>query len=78
MTHEDFLIGELTEKIQGSSMGEVMEIGSKEARSVYPAKLYKAEDVTKDVLLPVGTKVIIVDFDENGIALVIKNKNFVE
>ncbi|OTN76935.1 hypothetical protein A5886_002014 [Enterococcus sp. 8G7_MSG3316] len=74
----DFLIGELTEKIEGASMGEVMEIGSQSARSVYPAKLYREEDRNKKILLPVGTKVIIVEIDHKGIALVIESKHFIE
>ncbi|MBS5959447.1 MULTISPECIES: hypothetical protein [Enterococcus] len=76
--HEDFLIGELTEKIVGNTLGEVMEIGSKTARSVYPAKFYKEEDIREKRELPVGTKVIIVDFDKKGIALVVENRNFIE
>jgi hypothetical protein len=76
--HEDFLIGELTEKITGNSLGEVMEVGSKTARSVYPARFYKEEDIREMRELPVGSKVIIVDFDKKGIALVVENKNFIE
>jgi hypothetical protein len=76
--HEDFLIGELTEKITGNSLGEVMEVGSKTARSVYPARFYKEKDIREMRELPVGSKVIIVDFDKKGIALVVENKNFIE
>ena len=73
----DFLIGELTEKIEGDAMGEVMEIGSQSARSVYPAKLYREDDRSKNIRLPVGTKVIIVEIDQKGIALVVESKNFI-
>ena len=76
--HEDFLIGELTEKIVGNTLGEVMEIGSKTARSVYPAKFYKEEDIREKRELPVGTKVIIVDFDKKVLLLVVENRNFIE
>ncbi|XUB36825.1 hypothetical protein IGI41_001823 [Enterococcus sp. DIV0876] len=78
LNQSDFLIGELTEKIEGSSMGEVMEIGSQTARSVYPAMLYRVEDRSKNIRLPVGTKVIIVEIDQKGIALVVESKNFIE
>lgn len=78
ISQSDFLIGELTEKIVGPSMGEVMEIGSQTARSVYPARLYREEDRSNDMLLPVGTKVIIVEVDQKGIALVVESKHFIE
>ncbi len=75
LSKEDFLFGQLTEKIQGNTIGEVMEIGSESARSVYPAKFYRLQDQEENHLLPVGTKVLIIDFDEQGIALVVQSKN---
>ncbi|WP_122645485.1 hypothetical protein [Enterococcus mediterraneensis] len=75
---EDYVLGELTEKIQGASLGEVMETGSGTARSVHPARLYRETDIQNDLLLPIGTKVLIIDFDSQGVALVVKNKNFME
>ena len=39
---------------------------------------YKEEDIREKRELPVGTKVIIVDFDKKGIALVVENHNFIE
>ncbi len=75
LSKEDLLLGQLTEKIQGGSIGEVMETGSRNARSVYPARLYRLKDQEENILLPVGTKVLIIDFDEQGVALVIKSKN---
>lgn len=78
ISRNDFVIGELTEKIVGDTIGEVMEIGSQSARSVYPARFFREEDRENNVRLPVGTKVIIVDFDKKGIALVVESKNFIE
>ena len=78
ISRNDFVIGELTEKIVGDTIGEVMEIGSQGARSVYPARFFREEDRENNVRLPVGTKVIIVDFDKKGIALVVESKNFIE
>lgn len=75
LSREDFLFGQLTEKIQGNTIGEVMEIGSESARSVYPAKFYRLQDQEENHFLPVGTKVLIIDFDEQGIALVVQSKN---
>ena len=75
LSKEDLLLGQLTEKIQGGSIGEVMETGSRNARSVYPARLYRLKDQEENILHPVGTKVLIIDFDEQGVALVIKSKN---
>lgn len=68
----DFVIGELTEKISGHSFGEVREIGSGGASSVYPARFYREEDQRSQQILPVGTKVLIIDFDDRGVALVVK------
>lgn len=78
MEKDDLVIGELTEKIHGSSIGEVMVTGSEQARSVHPARLYREAEATNGLLLPVGTKVLIIDFDERGIALVVKNKAFMK
>ena len=78
ISRNEFVIGELTEKIVGDTIGEVMEIGSQGARSVYPARFFREEDRENNVRLPVGTKVIIVDFDKKGIALVVESKNFIE
>jgi hypothetical protein len=72
----DYLIGELTTRLRGNSIGEVIEIGSESAISVYPAKFYREEDRNSDVVLPSGTKVLIIDFDEKGIALVVKSNQF--
>ena len=73
---EDYLIGELTTRLRGNSIGEVIEIGSETAISVYPAKFYREEDRNSNVVLPIGTKVLIIDFDEQGIALVVKSDHF--
>lgn len=73
---EDYLIGELTTRLRGNSIGEVIEIGSETAISVYPAKFYREEDRNSDVVLPIGTKVLIIDFDEQGISLVVKSDHF--
>lgn len=73
---EDYLIGELTTRLRGNSIGEVIDIGSETAISVYPAKFYREEDRNSDVVLPIGTKVLIIDFDEQGIALVVKSDHF--
>lgn len=78
MAKDDFVMGELTEKIHGSAIGEVMEIGSEQARSIHPARLYREADAANGLLLPVGTKVLIIDFDERGIALVVENKAFMK
>jgi len=76
MAQNEYLLGELTEKIEGSSVGEVMEIGSKTAHTVYPAKFYRTKDQENNLLLTVGTKVLIIDFDEKGRALVIKSNHY--
>ncbi len=78
MAQNEYLIGELTEKIQGDSIGEVMEIGSHAARTVYPAKFYRTKDREEGLLLAIGTKVLIIDFDEKGCALVIKSNQLGE
>ena len=72
----DYLIGELTTRLRGNSIGEVIEIGNESAISAYPAKFYREEDRNSGVVLPSGTKVLIIDFDENGIALVVKSNQF--
>lgn len=69
----DFLLGELTEKISGDSFGEVMEIGSGGARSVYPARFYREQERNSQLTLPIGTKVLIIEFDAQGVALVAKS-----
>ncbi len=74
----DYLIGELTTRILGDSVGEVMEIGSKTAVTVYPAKLYRAEDRQNKLLLPQGTKVLIIEVDQHGVAFVVKSNHFGE
>lgn len=78
LSKNDLLLGQLTEKIQGNSIGEVMETGSQNARSIYPARLYRLKDQEENVLLSVGTKVLIIDFDEQGVALVIESKKIKE
>lgn len=75
LAQSEYLLGQLTVKIQGDSVGEVMETGSGHARATFPAKLFKADEIANDHLLPVGTSVIIIEFDANGIALVVENKN---
>ncbi len=55
-----------------------MEIGSQGARSVYPARFFREEDRENNVRLPVGTKVIIVDFDKKGSRWWLKVKIFIE
>lgn len=75
LNQEEYLLGQLTVKIQGNSVGEVMETGSGHAHATFPAKLFKADEIAQNHLLPVGTSVIIIEFDANGIALVVENKN---
>lgn len=75
LSKKDVLLGKLTLKIHGDSIGEVMEIGSKEARSTYPAKFFREKDRLSGLKLEKGTNVIIIEFDDQGIALVIENKN---
>ncbi|GCF95768.1 hypothetical protein NRIC_36590 [Enterococcus florum] len=77
-TENDHLLGELTERIYGDSVGEVMVINSGDARATYPARLYRSDDVAAEQLLPVGTQVLIIDFDQSGIALVAKNQSIIE
>ncbi|MGX7196636.1 hypothetical protein [Enterococcus olivae] len=73
---EDYLLGELTTRLRGDFVGEVIEIGSGTAISVYPAKFYREEDRKSDLVLPAGTRVLIIDFDPQGVALVVKSNNF--
>lgn len=75
LSKDEVLLGRLTLKIHGDSIGEVMEVGSKEARSTYPAKLFREKDRLAGVKLEKGTNVIIIEFDNQGIALVVENKN---
>lgn len=75
LSREELLIGELTEKIQGASIGEVMAVGDRSARSSYPAKLYREKEQQEELLLPKGSKVLIVGFDEQGIALVVERNS---
>lgn len=77
LANDDYVLGELTEKIHGTAIGEVMEIGSGEARSVHPARLYNEAEAHNGLLLPVGTKVLIIDFDDRGVALVVQSKSFI-
>lgn len=75
LSREDLLIGELTERIQGSSIGEVMAIDNRSARSSYPAKLYRETEQQENLLLPKGSTVLIVGFDDQGIALVVERNS---
>lgn len=75
LNQDEYLLGQLTVKIQGDSVGEVMETGSGHAHATFPAKLFKSDEIANNHLLPAGTSVIIVEFDANGIALVVENKN---
>lgn len=74
LSESDYLIGELTTRIKGNSVGEVLEVGSGTALSMYPAKLYREQDRLEQLELPKGTQVLIIGFDTQGIALVVKNK----
>lgn len=74
LSREELLMGELTEKIQGHSVGEVVAIEG-DARSSYPAKLYREIEQQDALLLPKGTKVLIVGFDDRGIALVVERNS---
>lgn len=73
---KDYLIGKLTLRIEGQGIGEVMEVGSQSASSVYPAKLYRQKEREENLLLKAGTKVLIIDFDEKGRALVVRQDSF--
>ena len=75
LSKEELLIGELTEKITGFSTGEVMAIDGMSARSLYPAQLYREREQESGLLLPKGTKVLIVGFNDQGIALVVEKKS---
>lgn len=70
----DYLLGTLSEKVGFDHVGEVL-INSSNGTSIRPAKLYKKEDFENQIELPKNSPVIIIDFDDNGNALVIKNKN---
>lgn len=75
LSKEELFLGQLTLRIRGESIGEVMETGSQEARSTYPAKLFREKDRVSGLELEKGTKVIIIEFDDQGIAWVVENKN---
>ena len=75
LSKEELLIGELTEKITGFSTGEVMAVDGMSARSLYPAQLYRGTEQESGLLLPKGTKVLIVGFNDQGIALVVEKKS---
>lgn len=70
LSKEEYVLGELTVKIKGDSIGEVMETGSGHARATFPAKLFRPKDIEANLEIPVGSKVLIVDFDSEGRALV--------
>ncbi|MHC5268019.1 hypothetical protein ACYSNO_02350 [Enterococcus sp. LJL98] len=72
LSREELLLGELTEKIQGASIGEVMAVDHATARSTYPAKLYREEEQKENRVLRKGSKVLIVGFDDQGVALVVE------
>lgn len=76
-SEKDYLLGELTEKIRGHGIGEVMESGNGQSRSSHPARLFDEQEADKETTYPVGTKVLIIDFDDKGIALVVRNKDFI-
>lgn len=73
---EDFILGELTSRIVGSKIGEVMIIDENSARSTHPAQLFKRKELPADYTLPIGTKVLVVSFDEKGIAQVVEHQDF--
>ena len=75
LSKEELLIGELTEKITGFSTGEVMAVDGMSARSLYPAQFYRETEQESGLLLPKGTKVLIVGFNDQGIALVVEKKS---
>ena len=62
-------------KIQGNSTGEVRETGS--AFSVHPARLFDEKEIAAGTFYPIGTKVLIIEFDESGVALVVRNQQFI-
>jgi hypothetical protein len=74
MAEDDYLIGELTTRIRGHGMGEVIDTSSGMGFSVHSARLYREEDRESGLTLPVGTEVLIIDFDADGVALVVENK----
>lgn len=73
---KDFIVGELTGRIVGSNLGEVMITDESSGRSTHPAQLFKRRDLPPDYILPIGTKVLIIDFDEKGVAQVVERKDF--
>lgn len=77
LPEKELVTGELTVKIKGNSTGEVMETDSGRARSVHPARLFDEKEIAADTLYPIGTKVLIIEFDESGIALVVRNQQFI-
>lgn len=76
LTEDEYVTGELTVKIHGKSTGEVMKTGSG-GGSVHPARLFDEAEIASNTLYPIGTKVLIIDFDESGIALVVRNQQFI-
>lgn len=75
LPESEFVTGELTVKIQGNSTGEVRETGS--AFSVHPARLFDEKEIAAGTFYPIGTKVLIIEFDEAGVALVVRNQQFI-
>ena len=77
LNENEFVTGELTVKIQGISTGEVRETGSGTAFSVHPARLFDEKEIAAGTFYPIGTKVLIIEFDESGVALVVRNQQFI-
>lgn len=70
-----YYLGEVTLKIQGKGYGEVLDT---EHQSLYPARLFQLDEQQAEVLYPVGTKVLIIEFDREGVARVAKANSFLE
>ena len=70
-----YYLGEITLKIQGKGYGEVLDT---EHQSLYPARLFQLDEQEADILYSVGTKVLIIEFDQEGVARVVRANPILE
>lgn len=68
-------IGEITVKIVGNRYGEVRD---NEHQSLYPARLFQQQEQENQEVYEVGTKVLIIEFDQEGVARVARVTPFLE